>query len=167
LRDPLPPSVRVLKARQHGAFHLRQVLFAKDDAYILDFAGEPRQSLAERRRKGPAGRDVAGLVRSIDYAATAALQRALETWPHERDRLLAALQRWSEHSVAAFMASYREALTNPLLWPTDAAEADYLLDFFLMEKVFTEIDDDLANRPSWLHVPLMGLQRILSHKGWT
>src|SRR5262249_54450831 len=60
----LPPDIAALKARHHGDLHLGQVLFAKDDAYILDFEGEPQRSLEERRRKAPAARDVAGLLRS-------------------------------------------------------------------------------------------------------
>ena len=57
-----------MKIRHHGDFHLGQVLIAKDDAYILDFEGEPRRTLEERRAKAPPARDVAGFIRSIDYA---------------------------------------------------------------------------------------------------
>jgi maltose alpha-D-glucosyltransferase/alpha-amylase len=159
---PSPPAIS--KIRHHGDLHLGQVLLAKDDVYILDFEGEPQRSLEERRRKAPAARDVAGLVRSIDYAATAALERALETWTDEHDRLFNALEDWSRQSVATFMAAYREGLANPLLWPGDGADADRLLDFFLLEKVFYEINYELANRPNWLRVPLTGLQRILSQR---
>jgi len=167
IRGLLPPAVQALKIRHHGDFHLGQVLFAKDDAYILDFEGEPQRSVEERRRKAPAARDVAGLIRSIDYAATAAFERALETWPDEAERLLRALEDWSRQAVAAFMSSYRDALTNPALWPADDEEADRLLDFFLLEKGLYEINYELANRPSWLRVPLMGLQRVLSQRPWT
>jgi len=164
LRHLPQPAAQALKIRHHGDFHLGQVLFAKDDAYILDFEGEPQRSLEQRRRKAPAARDIAGLVRSIDYAATAAFERALETWPDERDRLLGALENWSRQSIDAFMTSYREALTVPLLWPAAGADAARLADFFLLEKAFYEIDYELANRPHWLRVPLMGLQRILSQR---
>ncbi|MFL4982586.1 MAG: maltose alpha-D-glucosyltransferase [Xanthobacteraceae bacterium] len=164
LRDLLPRAVQTLKIRHHGDFHLGQVLFAKDDAYILDFEGEPQRSLEERRRKAPAARDIAGLVRSIDYAATAAFERALETWTDERDRLLHALEDWGKQSIGAFMSAYREALTTTLLWPADGGDAARLLEFFLMEKAFYEINYELANRPHWLRVPLMGLQRILSQR---
>ena len=64
------------KIRHHGDFHLGQILIAKDDAYILDFEGEPRQSLEQRRSKAPPARDVAGFFRSLDYAASAAIERA-------------------------------------------------------------------------------------------
>jgi maltose alpha-D-glucosyltransferase / alpha-amylase len=166
LRNLAPTVPAVSKIRHHGDLHLGQVLFAKDDAYILDFEGEPQRSVEERRCKAPAARDIAGLLRSIDYAVNSALERALETWPDEHDRLFNVLEDWRKESVASFLASYREALTSPLLWPADIAESDRLLDFFVLEKVFYEISYELANRPNWLRVPLMGLQRILSQRSW-
>ena len=60
------------------------------------------------------------------------------------------------------MAGYREALTNGQLWPADPIEARHLLDFFLLDKGIYEITYELANRPNWLRVPLLGVQRILS-----
>ncbi len=73
-----------MKIRHHGDFHLGQVLMAKDDAYILDFEGEPRRTLEERRAKEPPARDVAGFIRSIDYATSAALDRAPNLNPEDR-----------------------------------------------------------------------------------
>ena len=73
-----PANTKTVKVRHHGDFHLGQVLMVKDDAFVLDFEGEPGRSLKERRGKAPAARDVAGLIRSIDYSTTAALERALE-----------------------------------------------------------------------------------------
>ena len=73
-----------LKIRHHGDFHLGQVLMVKEDAVILDFEGEPRRSLDERRQKAPAARDIAGLIRSIDYSTTAALERASGLTAEER-----------------------------------------------------------------------------------
>jgi maltose alpha-D-glucosyltransferase/alpha-amylase len=162
IRTLLPAGIQAVKIRHHGDFHLGQVLFAKDDAYILDFEGEPLRTLADRRLRAPAARDIAGLVRSIDYAASAAFERALEAWPDEHARLLHALEDFSRRSIATFVAAYREALTQPQLWPADPADADRLLDFFVLEKAFYEVNYELANRPNWLRVPLMGLQRILS-----
>jgi maltose alpha-D-glucosyltransferase / alpha-amylase len=162
IRNLLPGSLAAVKIRHHGDYHLGQILFAKDEAYVLDFEGEPARSMEERRRKAPAARDVAGLLRSLDYAAASAFERGVEAWPDEHARLSVALEDWRRQAVDAFMTGYREALTAGQLWPHDPAEAQRLLDFFLLDKAIYEINYELANRPNWLRVPLLGLQRILS-----
>ncbi len=161
LRSWVPQHIDAVRIRHHGDFHLGQMLFAKDDVFIIDFEGEPQRGLDERRRKAPAARDVAGLIRSIDYSATGAFDRAVQTQPDEHGRLLLALEGWREAAVQAFISSYREALTNPRLWPSDPVVAERLLKFFLIEKAFYEIDYELANRPTWLHIPLAGTYRTL------
>ena len=162
LRELLPETVDAMKIRHHGDFHLGQMLIVKDDVSIIDFEGEPRRSIEDRRRKAPAARDVAGLIRSIDYSATAALERALKSAPDEHGKLARALEAWREHAAAAFMAAYRSSLTDTRLWPQPLEDADRLLDFFLLEKAFYEIEYELAHRPDWLRVPLAGTWRILS-----
>jgi len=158
----LPSDIDGLKIRHHGDFHLGQMLIVKDDIFIIDFEGEPRRPHAERRRKAPAARDVAGLIRSIDYSATAALERALKVASDEQGRLGAALGEWRDRATAAFLAAYREIRTNAGLWPADPQAAERLLSFFLLEKAFYEIEYELAYRPDWLRVPLTGAIRILS-----
>src|ERR1700721_2886550 len=128
----LPPDIDGLNIRHHGDFHLGQMLIVKDDIFIIDFEGEPRRTLGERRRKAPAARDVAGLIRSIDYSATPALERALRVAPEE-GRLAAALAEWRDRASAAFLAAYREAMTNQRLWPADPQDAERVLNFFLIE----------------------------------
>jgi maltose alpha-D-glucosyltransferase/alpha-amylase len=162
LRELLPETIDAMKIRHHGDFHLGQMLVVKDDVSIIDFEGEPRRSLEDRRRKAPAARDMAGLIRSIDYSATAALERALKSAPDEHGKLAHALEDWRENSVAAFMSAYRLALSDTRLWPQSVEAADRLLDFFLLEKAFYEIEYELAHRPDWLRVPLAGTWRILS-----
>ncbi len=100
LRALMPREIDGLNIRQHGDFHLGQMLIVKDDIFIIDFEGEPRRAHAERRRKAPAARDVAGLLRSIDYSATAALERALKIAPDEHRRLTAALAEWRDRAAA-------------------------------------------------------------------
>jgi maltose alpha-D-glucosyltransferase/alpha-amylase len=160
----LPPGIEGLNIRHHGDFHLGQMLIVKDDIFIIDFEGEPRRSLDERRRKAPPARDVAGLIRSIDYSATAALERALKVAPDEHGRLAAALTDWRDRGTAAFLGAYRETMTHARLWPADPRSAERLLNFFLLEKAFYEIEYELAHRPDWLRVPLMGALRILSQR---
>jgi maltose alpha-D-glucosyltransferase/alpha-amylase len=160
IRNCLPAATSALKVRHHGDFHLGQVLVAKDDAYILDFEGEPGRSLAERRSKAPAARDVAGLIRSIDYSTTAALSNAVNLTPEERAILTPKLEVWRDKATEEFWNTCRQS-SDPALWPADTAEARNLLDFFLIEKAFYEMEYELMNRPAWLHVPLDGLWRIL------
>lgn len=160
----LPPTIQALKIRHHGDFHLGQIIVVKDDVVILDFEGEPGRSLAERRSKAPAARDVAGLIRSIDYSTTAALMSAVNLTPEERNILIPKLEVWREKATEEFWNTCRQA-TDPALWPSDATEARHLLDFFLLEKAFYETEYELMNRPAWLHVPLDGTWRILSRHG--
>ena len=158
----MPPRVQGLNLRLHGDLQLGNLLIVKDDIFITGFEGDPRRPIDERRRKAPAARDVAGLIRSIDYSATAALERALKATPDEQGRLAAALAEWRDRASAAFLAAYREAMTNQRLWPTDPQDAERVLNFFLIEKAFYEIEYEMAHRPDWLRVPVTGMLRILS-----
>jgi maltose alpha-D-glucosyltransferase/alpha-amylase len=133
----------------------------KDDVFIIDFEGEPRRTMEERRRKAPAARDVAGLMRSIDYSVIAALERASQSAPDEHGRLARALNDWRRRATASVLTAYRESMTDVRLWPEDPAQASYMLDFFLLEKAFYEIGYELDHRPDWLRVPLAGTWRIL------
>jgi maltose alpha-D-glucosyltransferase/alpha-amylase len=160
----LPQDIDCLNIRHHGDFHLGQMLIVKDDIFIIDFEGEPRRPLPERRRRAPAARDVAGLIRSIDYSATAALERALKVAPDEQGKLGAALAEWRDRAAAAFLDTYREIMTNQRLWPADPYAAEQMLNFFLLEKALYEIEYELAHRPEWLRVPLTGVLRILSQQ---
>jgi maltose alpha-D-glucosyltransferase / alpha-amylase len=162
LNELLPPDIDSLNIRHHGDFNLGRLLIVKDDIYIKGFGGDPRRPLAERRRKAPAARDVASLIRSIDYSANVALERALRVTTDEHGRLGAALAEWRDRSTAAFLAAYRETMTNARLWPADPHAAEQMLNFFVLEKAFYEIEYELANRPEWLRVPLTGMLRILS-----
>jgi maltose alpha-D-glucosyltransferase/alpha-amylase len=156
-----------LKIRHHGDFHLGQVLMAKEDAYILDFEGEPRRSLEERRQKSAPARDVAGFLRSIDYAVSAALARAPNLNPEEQETLSGQMRSWSERLGAAYWEAYREAIGDVALWPADAQAQRRLLDMFLLEKALYEIEYDLANRPAWAAIPMGATLRILNERGVT
>jgi maltose alpha-D-glucosyltransferase/alpha-amylase len=158
----LPRTIDGLNIRHHGDLHLGQMLIVKDDIFIIDFAGEPRLPLAERRRKAPAARDVASLIRSIDYSATSALERAVRGAPDEHDKLAAVLAGWRDRAMASFLVAYRAAMSQQKLWPAELSAAERMLNFFLLERAFCEIEYELAHRPDWLRVPLTGVLRILS-----
>ena len=149
-------GVGTLTTRVHGDFHLGQVLVASADAYIIDFEGEPARPLQERRRKASPLRDVAGLLRSFDYAAATVLDPknliANRVSPGRRERLVARLREGAEQ---AFLASYREAVAD-----VPGMAGDGLLDFFLVEKAAYEVAYEAANRPAWLAIPMSGLVRV-------
>jgi maltose alpha-D-glucosyltransferase/alpha-amylase len=153
------------KIRHHGDFHLGQVLIAKDDAYILDFEGEPRRSLEDRRRKVAPARDVAGFLRSIDYATSAALGRETDIQPEELEPLAAQVRGWTDRMSAVYWEAYRDSVGDAGLWPQDEKQIQQLLDLFLLEKVFYEIEYELTNRPDWSHIPLEAALRILRQHG--
>jgi maltose alpha-D-glucosyltransferase / alpha-amylase len=147
-----------LKTRVHGDFHLGQVLVAQGDAVIVDFEGEPARSLEERRAKGSPLRDVAGLLRSFDYAAAMAASTEAAGAPAERR--VALIQRWQQDSMRAFLDAYHavEAAAERRWVPAGAEAA--LLDLFLLEKAAYEVRYEAANRPDWIGVPLRGLAAI-------
>jgi maltose alpha-D-glucosyltransferase / alpha-amylase len=158
----LPRELDAANIRCHGDLDLSQLLIVKDDIFIVDFEGAPRRTIAERRRKAPAARDVASLIRSIDYSATAALERALKVAHDEQGKLGAALGEWRDRATVAFFAAYSEAMTDQRLWPTDPRAAEGILTFFLLEKALNEIEYELLYRPEWLRMPLTGIIRTLS-----
>jgi maltose alpha-D-glucosyltransferase/alpha-amylase len=145
-----------LKTRIHGDFHLGQVLVASGDACIIDFEGEPAASIADRRTKVSPLRDVAGLLRSIDYAAATLIDRktvgAVPVDEEQRDQLIS---QFRSRASAAFTTAYGEA-TGARAGPGERA----LLTLFLIEKAAYEISYEAANRPSWIGVPLAGLTRL-------
>jgi maltose alpha-D-glucosyltransferase/alpha-amylase len=134
----------------------------KDDIFIIDFDGDPRVPLADKRRKAPAARDVAGLIHSIDMSVNAALGRALTGASDEQGRLAAALEEWRERATTTFLSAYREAMTDRQLWPDNPQSAEGLLRFFLLDQTFNDVEYELSHRPEGLHAPLTGLLRILS-----
>jgi maltose alpha-D-glucosyltransferase/alpha-amylase len=142
--------------RIHGDFHLGQVLVATGDTYIIDFEGEPGRSLEERRAKASPLRDVAGLVRSLDYvAANLADRKNLRRGPMSSDRTQDLLERFRTDATAAFLKSYRTAATSVGgIWNSR------LLELLLLEKAAYEINYEAANRPQWLPIPLAGMSRL-------
>ena len=149
------------KIRHHGDFHLGQVLIAKDDAYILDFEGEPRQSLDQRRGKAPPARDVAGFLRSIDYATSAAIDRAPNLTAEERPVLAQRIRSGAPACPGRSGIPIGRRSPRRDIWPADETQARQLLDIFQLEKAFYEIEYELTNRPTWTHIPLDGTWRIL------
>jgi maltose alpha-D-glucosyltransferase/alpha-amylase len=147
-----------LETRVHGDFHLGQVLVATGDAYLIDFEGEPVKPLEMRRAKSSPLRDVAGLLRSLHYAAATAAQSRTTGAD-----MSAAISRFTEDMSKEFLTAYRRVAHNATpRWTGDAATEQALLDLFLLEKAAYEICYEAANRPAWLPIPLRGLSEILT-----
>jgi maltose alpha-D-glucosyltransferase/alpha-amylase len=142
------------KARHHGDYHLGQILEADDGEFvIIDFEGEPSKPLAQRREKHSPLRDVAGLLRSLDYARHAAL-RAHDRLTAEQIRRVAA---WHDAAREAFLRSYLDTVRRhrPELLPADVLPPLAALELL---KAAYEVTYELNNRPDWLPIPLAALQ---------
>lgn len=138
-----------LLVRTHGDLHLGQVLLDEEDGWqILDFEGEPARPLAERRTRQTPLRDVAGVLRSFDYAAASA---ALDPPPQ--------LAAWRDDLRRAFLDGYRSVAGPAGLVPDAAWPA--LLAAFELDKAVYELGYELANRPTWVAIPVAGILRVL------
>ena len=149
------------KTRLHGDYHLGQVLVSKDDVFILDFEGEPQRSLAERRAKQAVHKDVAGMLRSFDYAAETVGARLIGDRGHADAVVGPLMARWRAATETAFLAAYRARMAGCGSMPAAAEEDRLLLDLFVLEKAFYEIGYEAANRPAWLSIPLKGVAALL------
>ena len=117
---------------------------------IIDFEGEPARSLTDRRRKRSPLRDVAGMLRSFAYAATAA----------ELLRGTPAPDGWEEQAREQFLDGYL-ATVDPSLLPSGQAAIERLLAVFELEKAVYELRYELDNRPDWVGIPVAGIQRLI------
>ncbi len=154
------PVTDAQRIRIHGDYHLGQVLAVKGDFVILDFEGEPARPLIARRAKQCALKDVAGMLRSFSYAA----QVSLSNYVARRPETLESLGRWSrfwEQWVAAsFLRAYRLETENTAFLPKDPAGFRALLEAYLLDKAFYELNYELENRPTWVRIPLAGIASL-------
>ena len=155
-------QAQTYKTRYHGDYHLGQVLKTGDDFVILDFEGEPARSLAERRAKHSPLKDEAGMLRSFNYAAYAGLFDAQlnSNNPHLEDWAGA----WEKLAVQSFEDGYNGAISHnqgaPFVPASDEIR-DKVLNVFLLEKAFYELNYEFNNRPTWIPIPLKGILRII------
>ncbi len=146
-----------MKTRLHGDYHLGQVLIAAGDVLLLDFEGEPAKPLAERRDKGSPLKDVAGMLRSFDYAAWASALHLAENDPGLLERVLAQALAWRDLAQRGFLDGYRAVIAGCPVWPEDDATAERLLNVFMVQKLLYEVQYEAANRPNWLLIPVRGI----------
>lgn len=146
-----------IKTRFHGDYHLGQVLVTGNDFVIIDFEGEPGRSFEQRRTKGSPLRDVAGMLRSFNYARWAALKHTTQT-TEEVLRLDAAVQQWEQATRDAFLGAYTAQMAGT---EAERRTAEGLLGLFGMEKAVYELRYELGNRVDWVQVPLQGLLALV------
>jgi trehalose synthase-fused probable maltokinase len=136
--------------RTHGDYHLGQTLWTGSDWIVIDFEGEPARPLPERRQKRSPLRDVAGMLRSFAYAASAVrILRGAE-----------APEGWEQRARSEFLAGYFGTVERSLVPPNDESR-NRLLAVFELEKAVYELRYELNNRPDWVGIPVAGVLRLL------
>jgi maltose alpha-D-glucosyltransferase/alpha-amylase len=156
IRDQRLSGVRT---RHHGDYHLGQVLYTGKDFLIIDFEGEPGRPLSERRIKRSPIRDVAGMLRSFQYAAYAVLfgqVAGVVPRPEDAVALEAWAAFWTQWAGGAFLRGYLDSASG-----MRESELRILLDAFLFEKALYEVAYELNNRPEWVRIPLRGILQLL------
>jgi maltokinase len=147
------PGIRV-----HGDYHLGQALRTDSGWYVLDFEGEPARALEERLRPSSPLRDVAGMLRSFDYAAEVALR---EYGYMEDDEARALARAWERRNVVSFLRGYRDTDGIDRLLPPDETTFAAVLAAFVLDKAVYEVGYEASHRPDWVSIPESAIRRIL------
>jgi maltose alpha-D-glucosyltransferase/alpha-amylase len=156
----LDRKTNAAKIRIHGDYHLGNLLYTGKDFVILDFEGEPARPLSERKLKRSSLRDVAGMMRSFQYAAYSGLWQ-----PNMRAEDVPFLERWADlwyrQMSSVFLQSYLKTTAGAIFVPQNADDLQILLEAYLLDKAVYEIGYELNNRPDWVVIPIRGIKHIL------
>ena len=160
IEERTPTRLDGIKIRYHGDYHLGQVLLRQNDFVIIDFEGEPARTLDERRQKHSPLRDVAGMLRSFNYAGYTALSRMVAERPEDYAMVELWTREWETETARTFLQAYEENVRGSGLY-ADWEGARRLLDLFVLEKALYELRYELNNRPAWVHIPLHGILELV------
>jgi maltose alpha-D-glucosyltransferase/alpha-amylase len=154
-----------VRTRIHGDYHLGQILRREQeggaDFLVIDFEGEPARPLEERRAKYSPLRDVAGMMRSFDYAMRMALAEHRTLDLVRQNTLRVWSDAWLDAVRTAFLDSYRDTLGESPLAPRDPVSFQRVLSVFELEKAVYELGYEMNNRPAWIWIPIQGIRTIL------
>ncbi len=156
--DLLKHRITATKIRVHGDYHLGQVLLTGKDFTILDFEGEPHRSLGERLLKRSPLVDIAGMIRSFDYAVQSVLAQHASA---DQQRLLPWADHWRTDVTRHFLDGYAATTSGADFIPPNPEDLGYLLRIFEIDKAVYEIGYELNYRPNFLFIPLRASARIL------
>jgi maltose alpha-D-glucosyltransferase/alpha-amylase len=152
-------KITAVKTRIHGDYHLGQVLFTGRDFVIIDFEGEPGFSFSERRLKKSPLKDVAGMMRSFDYAAFGKILLNETYRDGDLPFLQQAAEQWQHYVSRFYLGAYLErmGISSDL-----SEESNILIRTFLLEKAIYELGYELNGRPDWVMIPLKGIHYLVS-----
>jgi maltose alpha-D-glucosyltransferase/alpha-amylase len=156
-------SLQSLRTRIHGDYHLGQVMYDGSDYVILDFEGEPESSIKDRKIKHSPLKDVAGMLRSFHYAVSAKLYFSDEALDLSVEKIESAVSNWYQEVTQAYMNSYWQSMEGALVFGVEQSELQFLLQFHLLEKAVYELGYELNARPSWVKIPLRGIQEVMKN----
>lgn len=149
------------KIRCHGDCHLGQILFTGKDFIILDFEGEPKRALTERKLKKTPLKDVASLLRSFHYAVSTVVRKKFSHDPLHP--ILQISQFWYQWVCWIFLKGYLETTSTAAFLPSNTDQLLSLLRLCLLDRITYEILYEMNNRPEWISIPCVGLLEILSN----
>lgn len=155
---------RGVKMRVHGDFHLGQVMLTRKGWMLLDFEGEPSRSLEERRAKQSPLKDVAGMLRSLNYAASTALFQKAAPDTEEWHKLEPWADAWEAIARDRFLSAYRRRSHEAHYLSSDRSALALMLSFFEFEKALYELNYEIEHRPQWVRIPLRGVRSVLRRR---
>ncbi len=156
VKAPRLPLDSCHRQRIHGDIHLGQVLWDGSDFTIIDFEGEPARVYEERLRKHTVAKDLAGMLRSFDYAARAGLSDDADVDARQMARM------WRNLARNAFREGYEAVIGAEPFLPSNGDLREALIALYELEKAFYELHYELGHRPDWVGIPLAGLLDLAS-----